>query len=90
MTTNWLEIKTAEPFRDIAIFSADFWGHSYWHFENGVLTFNLHFVDDYFLPERLCLVDPSEAAELRALIEKYGYEKENYKAVWDWAAQRVN
>jgi hypothetical protein len=48
----------------------------------------LHFVDDDILPEELCKVGPDEALELFRLIEKYGYDKENYLAVQNWAAER--
>ena len=85
---DWFGACEKDPFIDIAIFSSDFWGHSYWSHQDGELKYILHFVDSNYLPEELCEVGPHEAAELRALIEKYGYDKENYLAVRNWVAER--
>jgi hypothetical protein len=90
MNKNWFKCKDTRPFIDIALFSADFWGHSYWSHDETAneLHYILHFVDDDILPEELCKVGPDEALELFRLIEKYGYDKENYLAVQNWAAER--
>lgn len=87
---NWFKCKDVRQCIDIAIFSADFWGHSYWSHDETVneLHFVLHFVDRDFLPEELCRVSPDEAAELRKIIEKFGHGSANYLAVRNWAAER--
>jgi hypothetical protein len=88
MNKDWSNLTDPQPFKDIAAFSADFWGHSYWSTNDNKLVYVLHFVDNDILPEDLCLVAPEEAAELKQLIIKYGYDKENYMAVWNWAKER--
>jgi hypothetical protein len=85
---NWINLTDPQPFKDIAIFSADFYGHSYWSTHDNQLTYVLHFVDRDMLPEDLCLVAPEEAADLRKIIEKFGPGKDNYWAVWNWARER--
>jgi hypothetical protein len=88
---NWFRTKDVRPFMDIALFSADFWGHSYWSHDqiDNELHYVLHFVDRDFLPENLCKVSPDEAADLRKIIEKFGCGQTNYLAVRNWAAERA-
>ncbi len=89
MNKDWSKIVDPQPFKDIAIFSADYYGHSYWSFgTRGELKYILHFVDRDFLPEELCEVAPLEAIELKNLVKKFGHGKENYLAVWNWVKER--
>jgi hypothetical protein len=88
MDTNWNNCSDPQAFKDIAIFSADFYGHTFWSANGDVLNFCVSF-NDHFGPAAFSFeIAPEYAKELRILIEKYGHGKENYEAVANWLIEK--